>query len=435
MSQLQTSPVGGSPPVPVADAAGPGGQVVPARASQPTTAVAISTPRRLRRLATGLTVLGVVFGLLAAVTFVLLAAALSRASASTAQLIRVQQIQTNLLAADATATNAFLVGGLEPPAQRQAYEAAITAATTGIAAAAEAEPADQQALSALNQQLVGYVALIEDARTNNRQGFPVGAQYQRTASATLRADALPLLDNLVSANAQRAASQMSGWPIAVLAVAGLLALAGLVLAQLWLARRFRRRLNPGVVAATALVLLTWVIGLVATGTVAAAVERIEEGSFADVNAVATARIQGFNAKSNESLTLIARGSGGAFEKAWAESAAEVTGSLSGRAPDVSAQWNAYADVHKQIRGLDDAGKWDQAVRLATGTGAGSANATFAGFDEQSSVYLEEVTRDTEQGLGGSRVGLIIGAGLSLLAGLAAAVLARRGVEARLREYR
>ena len=91
--------------------------------------------------------LGVVFGLLAAVTFVLLAAALGRASASTAQLIRVQQIQTNLLAADATATNAFLVGGLEPPAQRQAYDAAITAATTGIAAAAEAEPADEQALS------------------------------------------------------------------------------------------------------------------------------------------------------------------------------------------------------------------------------------------------------------------------------------------------
>ena len=56
----------------------------------------------------------------------------------------------------------------------------------------------------MNEQLVGYVALIEDARANNRQGFPVGAQYQRTASATLRADALPLLDNLVAANAQRA---------------------------------------------------------------------------------------------------------------------------------------------------------------------------------------------------------------------------------------
>ena len=117
------------------------------------------------------------------------------------------------------------------------------------------------------------------------------------------------------------------------------------------------------------------------------------------------------------------------------SAAQVTGSLSGRAPEAGEQWSSYADVHKQIRGLDDAGKWDQAVRLATGTGAGSANATFGGFDEQSSVYLDGVTQDTEQGLVGSRVGLIIGAVLSLLAGLAAAVLALRGVEARLREYR
>ena len=92
-------------------------------------------------------------------------------------------------------------------------------------------------------------------------------------------------------------------------------------------------------------------------------------------------------------------------------------------------------MHQQIRALDDAGKWDQAVRLATGTGAGSSNATFGAFDEQTSVYLDQVTSETEQGLGGSRVGLIIGAVLSLLAGLAAAVLARRGVEARLREYR
>ena len=162
---------------------------------------------------------------------------------------------------------------------------------------------------------------------------------------------------------------------------------------------------------------------------------IKDGSFADVNAVATARIQGFNAKSNESLTLIARGSGAAFEKAWTRSAAQVTTSLADSSPPLRSQWDAYAAVHRQIRTLDDSGQWDQAVRLATGTGEGSSNATFGAFDEQTSVFLDQVTAATEQGLGGSRVGLIIGAVLSLLAGLAAAVLARRGVEARLREYR
>ena len=41
--------------------------------------------------------------------------------ANTDQLVRIQAIQTNVVQADADATNAFLVGGLEPPAQRADY--------------------------------------------------------------------------------------------------------------------------------------------------------------------------------------------------------------------------------------------------------------------------------------------------------------------------
>ena len=47
------------------------------------------------------------------------------AAADTEQLIRVQGIKTNLLRADALATNAFLIGGLEPAEQRAAYDGAI----------------------------------------------------------------------------------------------------------------------------------------------------------------------------------------------------------------------------------------------------------------------------------------------------------------------
>ena len=99
-----------------------------------------------------------------------------------------QKIQTNLLSADATATNAFLVGGLEPPAQRASYDQAMTTPARLIAEAAQAQPADAEALAALNQELVSYAAAIEQARANNRQGLPVGAQYLRNASAQLRAD-------------------------------------------------------------------------------------------------------------------------------------------------------------------------------------------------------------------------------------------------------
>jgi hypothetical protein len=144
------------------------------------------TPRRLRLLSLGVIVVGIVVGLVGALVFSALTYLLSRAEADTAQLIRVQQIQTNLLAADATATNAFLVGGLEPPAQRAAYDDALTTTGALIAEAARAQPADADALAALNQGVVAYAGTIEQARANNRQGLPIGAQYLRTASAQLR---------------------------------------------------------------------------------------------------------------------------------------------------------------------------------------------------------------------------------------------------------
>ena len=178
----------------------------------------------------------------------LLATALGRASASTAQLIRVQQIQTNLLAADATATNAFLVGGLEPPAQRQAYDDAITAATTGITEAAEAEPADEQALSRLNEELVGLRRADRGRPSQQPAGLPgrrpVPADGERHPAGRR---ATPAGQPGRGQRPARAPARWAIWPIAVLAVAGLLTLAALVLAQVWLARRFRRRFNPAVV--------------------------------------------------------------------------------------------------------------------------------------------------------------------------------------------
>jgi hypothetical protein len=151
------------------------------------------TPRRLRLLSLGVVVAGVVVALLGALTFSYLAFSLSRAEADTAQLIRVQKIQSNLLSADATVSNAFLVGGLGPPAQRAAYDQALSSTSALIVEASQAQPADAAALSALNEQVVSYAATIEQARANNRQGLPVGAQYLRNASAELRSTALPIL--------------------------------------------------------------------------------------------------------------------------------------------------------------------------------------------------------------------------------------------------
>lgn len=342
-------------------------------AAAPTPAVkTMDTPRRLRLLSLGVVVAGVVVALLGALTFSYLALSLSRAQADTAQLIRVQKIQSNLLSADATATNAFLVGGLEPPAQRAVYDQALSSTSSLIVEASQAQPADAAALSALNQQVVSYAATMEQARANNRQGIPVGAQYLRNASADLRSTALPILDNLVSSNATRASDQMDPRTeyIYIFSAISLLALVGVILGQVWLARRFRRTINVGMLASAVVLLAITAGALIAALQLSSTLSSISDGSFAAVNTAADARIDANNAKSNESLTLIARGSGQDFETAWKSSADSVAGNLQRLTdrPELVDQWQAYTDVHTEIRALDDGGRWESAVSLATGSG-------------------------------------------------------------------
>jgi hypothetical protein len=428
-----------TPPSPAAVHTAPpsAAPAVPAASTPPARQRRRSTPQRLRLLSSGVILASLIFGVVGALIFSYVAFSLNRAEANTAQLIRVQKIQTDLLTADATASNAFLVGGLAPPAQQATYEQAIDEASALIAEAARAQPADGAALSALNDQVVSYAGTVEQARANNRQGLPVGAQYLRIASAELRTVALPILTNLVEANTTRANNAMDvSAPAVVFAILGVLLLAGLVLALVWLARTFKRWVNTGLVVAAAVVLATLVGGTIGLASTSGGVSDLQSGSFTRLTLVSLARVEANNAKSNESLTLIARGSGAAFEQAWQSSAGEVQTNLDrAENPDLIALWQEYAKVHMSIRELDDSGKWDQAVSRATGSGKESSNARFAAFDTTATAFIDEMAGATRDGLAGPRIGLVIGAVLVFLAGIAAALLGRRGVAARLREYR
>jgi hypothetical protein len=424
------------PPAPMAGGPRP---ATPSAAAPAPAVKTTDTPRRLRLLSLGVVVAGVVVALLGALTFSYLAISLNRAQADTAQLIRVQKIQSNLLSADATATNAFLVGGLAPPEQRAVYDQALSSTSALIVEASQAQPADAAALSALNQQVVSYAATLEQARANNRLGLPVGAQYLRNASADLRSTALPILDNLVSANATRASDQMDPGTayLYIFPAISLLALVGVIVGQVWLARRFRRTINVGMLASAVVLLVITVGALIAAQQLSSTLNSISNGSFAAVNRAADARIDANNAKSNESLTLIARGSGQAFETAWkssADSVADNVHRLSDR-PELVDQWQAYTDVHTEIRAVDDGGRWERAVSLATGAGKNSSNTVFGTFDSNLAGYLDGVSQETSSSLAAERPVMVVAAILALLGGLAAALLGRWGIGARLKEYR
>ena len=401
------------------------------------------TPGRLRMLALLTIAASLIFAIGAYSAFGSADAALGRAGANAAQLVRIQAIHTNLVRADADATNAFLVGGLEPADQRASYVASMSQASSLIAEAARAQPADGPALGAINTSVLTYAGLIEQARATNRQALPVGAQYLQVASSGLRSDALPILDALVKANDARVRAEFDAAKAAsaALTASGVLALLVLIGAMVWLSRRTHRYFNVPLVGATAAILVTLVVGVIVLTSVGSRVDTVRNGSYAATLATAKARIAAFDAKSNESLTLIARGSGSAFENTWLSASKVVAeqssaaARLSSDAANMEALWAAYVGTHKQIRAADDGGKWDSAVSQAIGSGPTSANTTFNAFDARSSAALTASSNAAVQRLDAPRTWLLFVGWLGLLAGIAAAVSAWWGVSLRLEEYR
>jgi hypothetical protein len=402
------------------------------------------TPGRMR-LYGAIAIVGcLVFGLFAFIAASSRAGALSSARSDAAQLVRVQAIRTNLVFADANLTNAFLVGGLEPPAARSAYEQGIATASRTLADASGVDTHDAAALAEVNDVITRYTGLVESARSNNRLGYPLGAAYLRQAATLLRTSALPALEDLGKTEQRRVDDAYSASARAMIwLVIGLLAgLAMLLVTQVWLSARTRRLINLPLLAATGGVL---VIGAVLLGVMAwsqgKATHTREHAYFATLE-VATGRIDAFDAKSAESLTLIARGSGQAYEASYQQLAKNATAVLNdaasrGGTNEQAAQkaFAAYQAVHTQIRKLDDGGDWDAAVKLATGSTSTDSNAVFGAFDQASAKALDQRANQLRHDLGTARSPVTPFGWIALVIGLAAAVAAARGTSIRLREYR
>lgn len=366
--------------------------------------------------------------------------AVDRAGANTEQVIRVQQIYADLLTADAATTNGFLQGGLEPAQLRASYDKSIAAVSSNIAAAAKAQPADGVALAALNTKLESYTSYIDQARSYNRQTLPVGAQYQTLASQQLRAEILPIVAELAKANQQRADQELGAGLAGIIPiVVGVLTLIVLAAIALWLAKKTHRYLNLPLTGAILLVLAATALLLTSVASATTTMGRVAEGDFKSAVALASGRAAAYDMKSNESLTLIARGSGRGYEDAYGEARDTALEQLNGagygagKSPDLVASVNKYNGVHTRIRSLDNGGDWDAAVELATQAGAGGANATFEEFDTRATAELDKRVKGALSALDGLRTPLfpwLVG-----LAGVLAALAAGRSMTKRIEEYR
>ncbi|MFJ3339011.1 hypothetical protein [Streptomyces sp. NPDC086766] len=373
-------------------------------------------------------------------------------------------IYRSLADANTMATSGYLAGLQETTATRERYENDVrTAAAKLVTAAANSDPGSPSAatITRLNELLPRYKGLVESARANNRQGFPVGGAYLRTANDTMQNQMLPAAEDLYQKENQRLSADYADatpYPWAAIAL-GVLALAALAWAQHRNYRRTNRVLNHGLVAAsaaTAVVLLWVVVG----HTVARAGLN---GSYAhgvrSLSVLHDARIASLKARSDENLTLVSRGAEtktlpdktvmDAYDYAYDQEIAALGRTLAraGALADDSAgtepvkvagqSMKVWKSRHALARQANDSGDYQKARDRVIGTAAAdqSTGECFDNVDKSLKSALDHETGEFQQAAGDGRAamtGLTAGSAALAVLGAAGALL---GIGRRLSEYR
>ena len=242
-------------------------------------------------------------------------------------------------------------------------------------------------LSEASRLLGSYVGLVEQARANNRQGFPVGAAYQRQANGIV-SNADPDTPDIVSSlraveesqrtqiNASLASAHRAGvW----LHCSGWLLMLALLAGSLWLSRTFRRVINiPIAVAAVALLLLLVIGGTTQAGAVSDADSAVgsqlaKAGRVPPPGprrGVRSAFARGIDVdqprqRSRQRSQLVQGSDYGRPSVGGGPGSASVCRAAAGNA------YRSYRDAHVEIRELDDKGDWDKAVDISLGKHATS----------------------------------------------------------------
>ncbi|MEU0024777.1 hypothetical protein [Streptomyces sp. NPDC006335] len=454
-----------SPPAPAPDRA-PARRTAFAEGFDQVRAAATTEPGRLRIIGAALALLVVLFGAVTAWQ------SDERATAADDVLHKSQPLSSAaadiylyLADANTTASSGFLAGGQESAGSRDRYEKDIDRAAAGLVRAASNSEPDSRAaktVAELNTLLPEYKGLVEQARTYNRQGFPVGGAYLRYANEKMQEEMLPKAQNLYTSENQRLRADYADatpYPWAAIGL-GVLALAGLAWAQHRNYRRTNRVLNHGLVAATATatVVLLW---LVVGHTVArAGLDDSYDHGVRSLNVLHDARIASLKARGNENLTLVARGAETVVKKnaqgkdvtydaydydfnqdmdalgKGLAKASELADDSSGEKPVTAAQGNmkVWKERHSAAREQDDYGNYEAALQRVIG-GKGATGECFDSVDHNLSLALTHEESEFRQAAGDgldAMTGLSVGAAVLAVLGAAGAVL---GIGRRLSEYR
>lgn len=357
-----------------------------------------TTPGRLRMLALLLATTALIFGVVTATAASARRHAADAVAAETEPLLyEADGLYASLSDADATAATTFLRGGIESGARRRRYLNDLRSATsqlTTLTRQVRNSPVAERSVSTISTRLPIYSGLIETARANNRQGFPVGAAYLRQASDLMRTEILPAADRLYAVEAQRLVddyrSGVGSGTFSVVVLTGLLALAALIGCQLYVTWRTHRVLNVPMLVGTIVLLAVIVWTLAAFSQEQGSLSTAQRKGSDPVEVLSATRILTLRAEGDESLALVARGGGDQFVADFAAATkalgpSEGTQRLLGEASMLATRTDStaafahfrstlgrYRATHRRIARLEANGRFGDAINLAVGRRAREA---------------------------------------------------------------
>ena len=402
-------------------------------------------------------------------------------------IIAAQHIRASLADYDANLTNELLSAAGSPDLEAAAKGARarrheFTDNLLQAAANVTFGDAERGPITTLLNELGRYEGLMSGAQTLQAKSDAAGAvAASREASALMRVTILPAANDLDAVNSQVLdrtydAQQGASWrALGWTGLTGALALAVLGGAQWSLWRATRRRINAGLLAATALTVGFALYGLAASVQSGQRLKETTKDAFDSVRFLWKARAEAYAANAAESRWLYDRAQAAAAERDFAEGAARIAqapphlslGKVAARAlvhPDhpsadgfqgLLAQelgnityegelaaaaaavgtFGDYLEVDKEIRRLENAGRHGQAVALCLSDAPGGSNAAFARFDtaldKVLGINVAAFQRFADEGAGALRGFDWLIPGFAV----AAALLVCGGFWPRIREYR
>lgn len=368
------------------------------------------TPRSLRRYQLVAAVAVLILGLLAVAQLTQLRTALSAAPALGIQHVRLGEVSAAVSAAGNRAAADALAGS----GTLQSAGSIATAAGLLVSVAA-AEPSQAEAISAINADLVGYGQLLATGDFDKAELLADGSIQ-------------PALDKLSQQLSAQAVPD-SWWtsPLAAIGL-GVLVLAALVWISYQVAQRSHRVLNLGL--AVAIVAVVAISGLAAGGTPVSAGAQQGGRSVVDASAQLTSAQLQADAATRTLLDA-------ARLKKWDKTAQEAFAKTDQQAADgfteeLATRYAALQGARKPVTAALAAGDWATAANLLTRDDslAGASTSLTDDITEQRAALGASTTTDSAA----DALLLLFEAGCAILA-LTGALLAVRGLQTRIEEYR